>query len=141
MSVRPTAAQYADAYVFSGVSGPNTPLVQAGGGLERVFANRAAVSVECGLATNGDYYRKLSHFTVNALYHANASRPRLDPFVVAGFGMLADWDMPAMAVVFGGGLNYWVKPSVGVRVEFKDNVAVAYDAFHMPGVRVGITLR
>ena len=34
----PASAQYAGGYAFTGASGPEGPLFQIGGGLERVFA-------------------------------------------------------------------------------------------------------
>ena len=137
----PARAQYAGGYAFTGASGPSEPLVQIGGGLERVFANRVGLSVEGGVATNGDRYSKLSHFTVNGLYHFKTKDQRLDPFVVGGWGMLADWDCVIGTIGVGGGLNYWTSPRVGARVEFKDNIGLTDNGFHMPGVRVGITLR
>jgi len=139
----PVAAQYIGAYAFTGVSGPNAPLVQAGGGIERAFANGVGLSVEGGVADNGDDLQKLGHFTVNGLYHFKTTNRRVDPFVVGGVGMLADWDMPAGAFAVGGGLNYWASLRVGVRLEFKDNIVStpSRGLFHMPGFRVGITLR
>lgn len=137
----PARAQYAGGYVFTGVSGPNGPLAQIGGGLEGVFANGVGVSAEGGVATNGDRYSKLSHVTLNGLYHFRTKNERLDPFVVGGWGIVADWDTPIGAIAVGGGLNYWKSPRVGVRVEFKDNIGLVDNGFHMPGIRVGMVLR
>jgi hypothetical protein len=138
----PASAQYLGGYAFTGVSGPNAPLWQAGGGVERVFTNGAGASVEGGIATNGDYFQKLSHFTINGLYHFKTKNRRVDPFVVGGFGFIGDWDGAYGAFPIGAGLNYWSSPRVGVRLEFKDNISPApQKVFHMPGFRIGITVR
>lgn len=99
------------------------------------------MSAEGGVATKGDRYTKLSHFTVNGLYHFRTKDERLDPFVVGGYGFVADWDAAVGTLAVGGGLNYWTSPRVGVRVEFKDNIGLIDNGFHMPGVRVGMVLR
>lgn len=142
-SPAPAAAQYIGGYAFTGVSGPNAPMWQGGAGVERVFGNGAGVSVEGGVAANGDHYQKLSHFTVNGLYHVRTKDRRLDPFVLGGFGFLADWDGAYGAFTIGGGLNYWTSLRVGVRLEVKDNFTPtpSRGLFHMPGFRIGITLR
>lgn len=141
VAAAPARAQYAGGYVFSGASGPNGPLIQMGGGFERVFIHGIGASVEGGVATKGDRYSKLTHLTVNGLYHFKTKNERLDPFVVGGWGIVADWDTPIAAIAIGGGVNYWTSPRVGVRVEFKDNVGLVDNGFHMPGLRVGLTLR
>jgi hypothetical protein len=142
-SPAPAAAQYIGAYAFTGVSGPHAPMWQAGGGVERVFINGVGVSVEGGVATNGDDYQKLSHFTFNGLYHFRTKDRHFDPFLVGGFGFLADWDGAYGAFPIGGGLNYWTSPRIGVRLEFKDNITPtpSKGLFHMAGFRIGITVR
>ena len=137
----PARAQYAGGYVFTGASGPEGPLLQIGGGFERVFASRVGVSGELGVATKGDRYTKLTHLTVNGLYHIRTTNERVDPFVVGGWGIIADWDAAIGTIAVGGGLNYWTSPRVGLRLEFKDNIGMVDNGFHMPGFRIGITLR
>ena len=137
----PVRAQYAGGYAFTGASGPEGPLLQIGGGFERVFATRVGVSGELGVATKGDRYTKLTHLTVNGLYHLRTTNERVDPFVVGGWGIIADWDAAIGTIAVGGGLNYWTSPRVGLRLEFKDNIGMVDNGFHMPGFRIGITLR
>lgn len=139
----PASAQYIGAYVFTGASGPHAPLWQGGGGIERLFTNGVGVSAEGGVATNGDRYQKLTHLTVNGLYHFRTTDPRLDPFLLGGVGILADWDGGYGAFTIGGGLSYWTSPRIGVRLEVKDNIAPtpSNGLFHMAGFRIGIVLR
>jgi opacity protein-like surface antigen len=142
-SPAPAAAQYIDAYAFTGVSGPHAPLWQGGGGIERVFSNGVGVSAEGGVATNGDRYQKLTHLSVNGLLHFMTKDQHLDPFLLGGVGMVADWDAVAGTFTIGGGLNYWTSLRIGVRLEVKDNIAStpSNGLFHMPGFRIGIVLR
>ncbi len=141
VAAAPARAQYAGGYLFTGASGPNGPLAQFGGGLELVFGKGIGASVECGVASKGDRDTKLSHFTLNGAYHLKTKSGRVDPFIVGGWGFIADWDAIGGAVAIGGGLNYWLQPRVGVRVEVKDNIGLFNHGYHMAGVRVGITLR
>jgi hypothetical protein len=44
-------------------------------------------------------------------------------------------------VNFGAGANYWIKPTVGLRLEFRDNVWMQATREHFFNVRVGVTFR
>ena len=143
VSPAPAAAQYIGAYAFTGVAGPHAPLWQGGGGIERVFTNGVGVSAEGGVATNGDRYQKLTQLTVNGLYHYRMKDRHIDPFLLGGVGILADWDGGYGAFTIGGGVNYWTSLRIGVRLEVKDNISPtpSNGLFHMPGFQIGIVLR
>jgi hypothetical protein len=42
---------------------------------------------------------------------------------------------------FGGGVNYWFREHLGLRLEFRDNVSTTWDTEHYLGFRVGLAFR
>jgi len=42
---------------------------------------------------------------------------------------------------FRGGVNYWFKERVGLRIEVRDHVVIPSDGFNLIGVRFGIAFR
>ena len=117
----------------------------AGGGGEAVFRDAFAVGAEMGylgwLEEGGD---GLGILSVNGAYHfgggANAGRWR--PFVTGGYTLGFDGDVTENLFNVGGGVDFWMKPKVGLRLEFRDHIwSEDGDAVHFWGVRVGITFR
>jgi hypothetical protein len=118
--------------------------VGAGIGFERLFGPGIGVGAELqGYGVNGGSggYGGI-RFTANGSYHFRASESKLVPLVTAGFtgdavcsgggcGGLSGFN-------FGGGVNYWIKPNRGLRLEFRDHVLSEYGyARHAPEFRVG----
>jgi hypothetical protein len=113
----------------------------AGGG-DGVFNNGASVGAEVGyLFPFRDASSGLGLFSVNGGYHFLKSGSKAVPFITGGYtGFFRDGY--ANGVNFGGGVNYWFKERVGVRIEFRDNIAAFDgDAVHFLNVRFGITFR
>jgi hypothetical protein len=42
---------------------------------------------------------------------------------------------------FGGGVNWWWRDRMGLKVEFRDHVAAEGGNYHIWGVRFGLTFR
>lgn len=85
--------------------------------------------------------------SANAVVHFSPSQPspvrsRLSPFVTGGYSRLSDGDGALNGWNAGVGADVWLKPRVGLRVEFRDHVrpddrgSVQYWA-----VRVGVVFR
>jgi hypothetical protein len=62
------------------------------------------------------------------------------PFVTGGYSLLFGSDA-LHAVNVGGGLNWWFKDRVGLRLEFRDHVTVRFGSAHLFGVRIGLAFR
>jgi len=116
-----------------------------GGGGEAIFRDAFGVGAEMGylgwLEEGGDGLGVLS---VNGAYHfgggANARRWR--PFVTGGYTLGFDGDVTENLFNIGGGVDFWMKPRVGLRLEFRDHIwSEDGDAVHFWGVRVGVTFR
>jgi hypothetical protein len=113
------------------------------GGADGVFTNGASVGAEVGyLLPFRDTSSGLGLFSVNGGYHFLKSGSKTVPFITGGYtGFFRSGY--ANGVNFGGGVNYWFKERMGLRVEFRDNVALFDSSYnvHFLNVRVGLAFR
>ena len=116
-------------------------LLNAGGGGEAFLYK--------GLAVGGDvgYLGHYQNFgsdgfglaSANGSYHFVRSREqKLAPFVTAGYS-LAFRNGTANLTNVGGGINYWFRNRVGLRVEYRDYFTASDPHIHT--VRFGISFR
>jgi hypothetical protein len=75
--------------------------------------------------------------SINGSYHFN-QRARLVPFVTGGYSLIFRSGTGNLGN-FGGGVNWWVRPRMGLKVEFRDHVHS--DTLHLWGFRFGVTFR
>jgi hypothetical protein len=74
---------------------------------------------------------------------------KLDPFLAIGASVFGGKDASLGQIYLGGGMNYWVKPTAGLRLEFRDHTLTFGDhmrttkvtALHSISIQVGICLR
>jgi hypothetical protein len=78
----------------------------------------------------------------NVSYHfTKASKSgKFAPFVTGGYTLLVGSDA-LHAVNVGGGVNWWFKDHLGLRLEFRDHVALQFGSTHIFGVRIGLAFR
>ncbi len=78
----------------------------------------------------------------NVSYHfLNATKSgKVAPFVTGGYSLLFRSGV-AHAVNYGGGVNWWIKDRVGLRLEFRDHVVTDSDLGHFFGFRIGLAFR
>ncbi len=78
----------------------------------------------------------------NASYHFRtaASGGRIDPFLTGGYSIAFRSDV-ASGFNVGGGIDYWFKERVGLRLEVRDHVFPAFRNMNLIGVRIGLTFR
>jgi hypothetical protein len=130
-------------YLFGTVGGwREVGGVQAGGGIgyERLFFKGLGAGAEFegfGLGESGVIA------SANASYHfRNLGAGKVVPFGTIGVslaGLCASGCEGAGGYNFGGGINYWLKPNRGLRVEFRDHVLVIEppDVSHKWELRLG----
>lgn len=134
-------------YVFFGPGGSvphgGEATMHTGGGGEAVFKNGAGIGAELAYLAPFKYPGDgLGTFSVNGSYHflKTSGSEKVVPFLTGGYtGFFRDGY--ANGVNFGAGVNYWFKPRVGLRVEFRDNIWVQNEATHFLNVRVGLNFR
>jgi hypothetical protein len=137
------SAQVSNGYVTAGLGhyeGKTNSQFALGG--EWVPGKRFGVGGEVGVLAG---HTSLIFASVDGYFHfptAAASR-KLDPFVLAGFGGGSQGLRAGDGVLlnFGGGINYWFRPRLGLRMEVRDMVApnpsrLSSDQFF--GFRVGL---
>lgn len=140
-------AQGSHGYAFIGPGstsgrGSATTLHVGGGG-------ELLTNIGVGIGAEGGYLfpprtpdKGLGTGSLNGYYHfVDQGRSRWDPYVSGGYtGLFRSGYLNAGN--YGGGVNYWVSPSTGVKIEFRDHVASAFGRnVHYWAFRVGINFR
>jgi hypothetical protein len=128
-------------YVFGTVGGwKGFGGTQAGGGIgyERTFLKGLGAGAEFeGFGSRHSGFIA----STNASYHfRNLGSGKAVPFVTTGVS-LAGLCTPSCEGMggynFGGGVNYWVKPNLGLRAEFRDHALTYDDVTHKWELRLG----
>ena len=131
-------------YVFAALGGLNqeAATIHVGGGGDRLVYKGLGVGGEVGYLRFIEEGQGLGVLSPNVSYHfTNATRSgKFAPFVTSGYSLLFAGGV-ASAVNFGGGMNWWFKDRVGLRLEFRDHVVIASSAPHLYGVRIGLAFR
>jgi len=131
-------------YGFGGVGGTSggstVGTLHVGGGGEGLVHNGLALGAEIGyLSPLGDVRDGIGILSTNVGYHFVKPNRKLVPFVTGGFS-LAFRNGSSGGGNFGGGVQYWMRPHVGLRFEFRDHI-FSSDTPHLFGVRVGLSFR
>lgn len=131
-------------YGFGGVGGTSggstVGTFHVGGGGEFLVHKGLGLGAEIGyLSPFGDPGEGIGILSTNVGYHFVRPNHKLVPFVTGGFS-LAFKHGSSGGGNFGGGVQYWMKPHVGLRFEFRDHI-FSSDSPHIYGVRVGISFR
>ena len=63
------------------------------------------------------------------------------PFVTGGYSAVIGSGGVGTAINFGGGMNWWFKERVGLRLEVRDHIPPQVPSIHIVGVRIGLALR
>lgn len=116
--------------------------LEVGGGAEWFVHKGIALGVESSFLAYPECFQCGGYLmgSINASYHVFASSPRkVKPFVTAGYGEATSTDGDGIRLVnFGGGLNYWFRDGVALRVEVRDHVDTSFDV-HQVSLRVGLS--
>jgi hypothetical protein len=131
-------------YAFGGIGGASNgegAFVHVGGGGEGLLHKGFALGGELGyFAPAGDSIDNgLGILSVNPAYHFNRSQ-KAQPFVTGGFSLAFRDSRASGGGNFGGGVQYWFKERVALRVEYRTHV-FSSDRPFLHGVRVGISFR
>lgn len=136
-------------YVFGApgvISEGGAAALHIGGGGERLLYKGFGLGFEIGaLAPLRDLGvgESVGIGSIDAQYHfRNASQSgKVVPFVTGGYSAFF-FDRVGNGANFGGGVNYWFKERLGLRVEVRDQVPFNTDAYaHYVSFRFGLTFR
>jgi hypothetical protein len=79
--------------------------------------------------------------TLNTLYNFNTTdMSKISPFIIGGLTLIPAFDVPG-GVNIGGGLQYWFRNGIGMRVEFRDHILTGMSNHHYPQGRIAIVFR
>ena len=123
-----------------GTSGSSAATLHVGGGGEGLVYKGLGLGAEIGyLSPFQDLGDGIGILSTNVAYHFVKPNRKLVPFVSGGFS-LAFRSGASGGGNFGGGVQYWMRPHVGLRLEFRDHV-FSSDSPHVYGFRVGLSFR
>ncbi len=149
-AVRPAAAQVigygiAGPAGYSGFFGGAFESVHAAGGGEILAGGRVGGGGEFGVLANPSGGLFLT--SANAVFHFTPSRPtpirsRISPYVSGGYTRLSSGEGGYNGWNAGIGADVWLKPRVGLRLEFRDHVRPdSRGGVHYWSVRAGVAFR
>lgn len=131
-------------YAFTGVGGSSgsgsAALFEAGGGGEGLFYKGLGMGAEVGyVGPFRDPGNGFGILSTDVVYHFRRSS-KLVPFVEGGYSMGFRGRARSSGANFGGGVQYWMKDHVGLRVEFRDH-GFSSDSPHLFQIRIGLSFR
>ena len=110
----------------------------AGVGGEGVFLRHFGLGAELGaLRVGGDVGNLYGLVSLNGLAHFGASG-KTDPFVTMGYSSLFQITGQNSFINFGGGVNYWFAPRLGLKLEFLDHARSGSGLTNLATFRFGI---
>ena len=114
-----------------------------GGGGEGLVYRGLGVGGEIGyLGAAQELSQGIGVLSPNVSYNfMKASKSgKFAPFVTGGYSLLIGSDA-VHAFNVGGGVNWWFKDRLGLRLEFRDHVAVQFGSAQFFGVRIELAFR
>ena len=121
----------------------NGTFVHIGGGGEGRLNDKFGLGGEIGVLRplTNPYGRSIGLASLNPAFHffSKTSQRKFDPFINGGFS-LAFGTGVAAGFNYGGGMNYWLRPRFGLRVEFRHHLwsPEAGETVQFLGVRFGV---
>ncbi len=136
------AQTHAYLFVAPGVgSGTNNSsgLIHLGGGGEYVFPMRVGVGAEVGFLgrTSLDV---LGTASLNGYYHFQRNGSWA-PFVTGGYSNFFTFTGHSNLANFGGGVNYWYKDHLGIKLEFLDHLSTGTNSANYAEFRFGFNFK
>ena len=126
-----------------GLSGESEALLHFGvGGVGRIKGN-FGLGAEAGYVycTRCGINSGIGLFSINGSYHFATSRaPKVAPFVTAGYSG-AFRQGYANLLNFGAGVDYWFRPRMGLKAEFRDHLHTSGGASHLWEARLAFIFR
>jgi hypothetical protein len=120
--------------------GGTTATLHIGGGGEAMVYQGLGVGAEVGaISALQDSGGGLGLFSANGSYHFSRQN-KISPFLTGGYSFVFGNGSRNLAN-FGGGINYWIREKIGLRIEFRDHVYADGSGRHLLGIRVGLAFR
>jgi hypothetical protein len=130
-------------YVFfapGGIVGDGNSIstFHVGGGGEGLLYKGFGIGGEIGYLTPWQYVGSgIGIASADGSYHFNRTS-KVSPFITGGYSV-AFREGHINLINFGGGVNYWFRKRMGLRVEFRDHMDLHND--HYVSGRIGLSFR
>ena len=137
-------------YGFFGIGaatccGESTGTFHFGGGGEAVLRDAFGIGAEIGyIAPWEESSDGVGAMSINGTFHFFPNQPsrKARPFLTGGYTLGFDEGVTENLFNVGGGVDYWMTPKVGLRIELRDHVwSEGGDTMQFWGVRFGVTIR
>jgi hypothetical protein len=117
--------------------------IHFGGGGETTFYKGLGIGAEIGyLGAMEDLSAGFGLLSINGVYiFRGRGHSRWEPFLTGGGTLAMGQGEAAGAVNFGGGVQYWLKNRIGLRIEFRDHVPNQDFSSHLFEGRIGFSFR
>ena len=137
LAVCAAPAQESHAYVTAApggisIAGNTAKALYGAVGAEGIVGSGIGLGAEAGAIrqASAQWHGVLTYVSTNFYYHFIRSGDRTDPFVTFGYTSLfrgAHHEVgqdrgQANLVNAGGGVNYWFRPNLGTKIEFRDDL-------------------
>jgi hypothetical protein len=137
-------APRAQGYAFASVDNPNSGDFHYnafGAGADLFVYKGLAVSPSGGylFARDNGLTAGAAVITANGSYHFLRGRSRVEPFITAGYGTLANFGESISMFNYGGGAQFWFHKRMGVRVELLNFQSGGYR--ELTSIRFGFAFR
>ena len=142
----PAFAQPADrthGYVFAafGNETRSSAYFHPGIGGDWVFGNGFGIGGEVGaVIARRRGTPNLALLSGNGSYHIRIDNAAVDPFGTLGISMVTTGGSSDVMWNWGGGVNWWWRPRLGLRLEFRDHVW-SRASRHLVEFRFGVSFR
>jgi hypothetical protein len=142
------AAQRTNGYVFFAPGGATccghtSMSLHFGAGVEARIWKGLGANAEIGALGPKEHFDDgvFGVFSPGATYHfRRGTEQRLEPFLAGGYSLIFRSGRDNLGYV-GGGVNYWLSNTRGLRIEFRDHIHGGYSAVHLWGFRFGLVFR
>jgi hypothetical protein len=117
--------------------------IQLGAGGEGILGKGIGIGAELGVLAQPRYFgdSALGVVSLNPYYHFyRGDRRQVDPFVTGGYTLIFRSGHANLANL-GGGLHYWFRSRLGIRLEFRDHLNTSGTISHFWGFRAGLAFR
>lgn len=117
--------------------------IHAGGGGEGGIGRYLSAGGEAGILAplTNEFAQTVGALAGGVSVHPRGQGNHVDPFISGGVGVLAGGGAAGFIYV-GGGVHYWFRPRIGLRIEYRHHLWPNADAnIQLAGFRLGIALR
>ena len=122
------------------ITGTPGATARFGGGVETVWSNGLGFAFDAGYFTGSDFGNGAVSFSPAMIYELPVNG-RVKPYVRGGATLLANRHGGVALWTVGGGINYWFKERMALKVEIRDSFASEDPRYGLLDVIIGLCFR